>query len=87
MARYRRPFHSPNSITLTMFGWDSSVVTLASCSKPLYDLVVADELRMQQLHRDRRARRDLLGAIHTAHAPVPDHLEELKRDPSVLPMT
>ena len=46
--------------------------------EPLHDLVVADELRMQQLHRDRLARRDLLGAIHAAHAPVPDHLEEVK---------
>ena len=76
MARNNRPFHSPNSMTLTMCGWASCGHHLGFALEPLHDLLDADELGMQQLQRDRLARGELLGAIDTAHAPLADHLDE-----------
>ena len=44
--------------------------------EPLRDLLDADEVGMKQLQRDGLARGELLGAIHTAHAPLADHPED-----------
>ena len=70
------PLHWPNSTTLTMWGWDRWVVTLASTLEPLHDLVDVGEFGMKQLQRDGAACGELLGAKHQTHAPLADDSQD-----------
>ena len=72
-------------MTLTMCGWAQLGRHLGFALEPSHDLLDVHELGMKQLHRDRLARGQVLGAEDAAHASLADDLEEAVAVTKVLP--